>query len=276
MPTPSSCWGLRRRRSDWCAGGTRGSVRWGPARRDPRASDAWAGAECTILLGRMRDGEYTKLSGGASVFIAQPSEPPKMGIVILPSMWGTTPAFEAMADSLAAEHGYAISMPEIITEARDFQERRATVATLADEAIFDTLRDAAAATGAQTVALIGFCVGGMYAMKASSLPVFDRIVAFYGMVRVPEHWQNPQQREPLDYLRQNTDRVLAIFGDRDEFIPTADMDAIEAAGVPTLRYPEAGHAFAHDPSQAHYRADDAADAWKHALSFISHGESGGD
>ncbi len=218
----------------------------------------------------MKAGVYTRLPNGAGALIARPTEPPAKGVVILPSMWGTTPAFEGLADRLAVEQRWAVCVPEIITDSAVFEERRSAVAGLADDAIFETLRVAAAATGAGTVALIGFCVGGMYAMKAASLGLFDRIVAFYGMVRVPEYWRSPQQGEPLDYLRHHTDRVLAIFGERDEFIPAVDIDAIEAAGVRTLRYSDAGHAFAHDPGQDHYRAQDAEDAWRHALSFISH------
>jgi carboxymethylenebutenolidase len=185
-------------------------------------------------------------------------------------MPGTTPSFEQMAASLAAEHAWTVCVPEIITEDRSagFAERRLAVAAIDDEAVFETLREAAAATEAKEVALIGFCVGGMYAMKATSLGLFDRVVAFYGMVRIPEYWRSVGQGEPLDYLRGNTDRILAIFGEQDEYIPIADVEAVERAGVQTARYPEAGHAFAHDPAHEHYRASDSADAWRRALDFI--------
>ena len=219
--------------------------------------------------------EHERLPGGASAVLARPSGPPNRGIVILPSMPGTTPAFKEMAHELAADHTWAVCVPEIITEdlAAGFEQRRLAVATIGDEAVFSKVRDAAAATGARDVALIGFCVGGMYAMKASSLGIFDRIVAFYGMVRIPEYWRSPQQGEPLEYLAANADGVLAIFGEQDEFIPVADIDTLEAAGVRTVRYPAAGHAFAHDHGHDHYRAEDASDAWRRALAFISHDDA---
>lgn len=223
--------------------------------------------------------EHVRLPRGASMFMARPDEEAAQGLVLLPSMWGTTPAFEAMACHLAAEQGWVVCVPEIVTEEPSaafdpvaFGLRRQAVASLADEAVFETLRDAAAATGAERVALIGFCVGGMYALKATSLGLFDSVVAFYGMVHVPEYWQNPNQGDPLDLVRNNTDRVLAIFGEQDEFISRSEIAALEAAGVPTLRYPDAGHAFAHDPAQAHYRAADAIDAWRRVIAFISTGK----
>ena len=219
---------------------------------------------------------YTRLTHGARAYLAPAAGAPDAGLVIIPSMPGTTPAFESRASALAAERGWTVCIPEIVTDdpQAGFAERRAKVVHLRDEDVFGILRDAAAATRAPKVALIGFCIGGMYAMKAASLGTFDRIVAFYGMVRVPPYWQSIGQGEPLEYLSGNTDRILALFGEQDEFVPVSDIDALEASGVPVVRYPEAGHAFAHDPDHPHHRADDAADAWRRALEFVAGGPSG--
>ena len=43
---------------------------------------------------------------------------------------------------------------------------------------------------------------------------------------------------------------------------------LEALGVSTLRFPEAGHAFVHDPSRESYRAADAAIAWQTAKDWV--------
>ncbi|MDQ6730738.1 MAG: dienelactone hydrolase family protein [Actinomycetota bacterium] len=214
---------------------------------------------------------HVRLANGASAFLAI-APAAEQGLVILPSMPGTTSAFQQRARDLAADRGWTVCIPEIVTDDPDagFEERRSVVVNLRDDDVFQVLHDAAAATAAPRVALVGFCIGGMYAMKAASLGLFDRIVAFYGMVRIPTYWQSPHQGEPLDYLSDNTDRLLAIFGEQDEFVPLADIDTIEAAGVPVVRYPDAGHAFAHDPDHPHHRPEDAADAWRRAVVFIEH------
>ena len=41
------------------------------------------------------------------------------------------------------------------------------------------------------VSVLGFCMGGMYALKAAATDRFDRAVSFYGMVRVPERLEGP-------------------------------------------------------------------------------------
>ena len=56
------------------------------------------------------------------------------------------------------------------------------------------------ATGCERVGLIGFCMGGMYALKAAGLGRFARVVSFYGMIRVPRRWTSEGQGQPLKYL----------------------------------------------------------------------------
>src|SRR6478735_9226827 len=107
----------------------------------------------------MTGGSYTRLPGGAKAFVAKQGAKPTQGIVILPSMFGTTPAFEAIANRLASEEGFGVVIPEIVIDDMDFETRRAQVVDLVDEDIFTILKEAATATGAEKVALIGFCVG---------------------------------------------------------------------------------------------------------------------
>jgi dienelactone hydrolase len=45
--------------------------------------------------------------------------------------------------------------------------------------------------------------------------------------------------------------------------------ALEAAGVTVVRYAGADHGFVHDPDRPVHRADDAADAWRKAVAFLS-------
>jgi carboxymethylenebutenolidase len=151
----------------------------------------------------------------------------------------------------------------------EVEPRFAAVPTLQDAGVLRDLADAADVTGANRVGLIGFCMGGMYALKAAGLGRFDRIVSFYGMIRVPEAWRGDGHREPLDAIaRPGGSPVLAIIGERDHYTPPADVAALELAGAAVARYPDAEHGFVHDASRPAHRPDDAADAWARAWSFL--------
>src|SRR5207342_621141 len=79
------------------------------------------------------------------------------------------------------------------------------------------------------IPILGFCMGGMYALKAAATCRFDRAVAFYGMIRVPEAWRGPEQREPLELVADGCP-TLAIFGRDDHWTPP---EAIAAMTPPT-------------------------------------------
>lgn len=211
----------------------------------------------------------TSLGDGTPVLEARPSDSTR-GLVLLHPLPGLTPAIEALTDRLATEHRLCVIAPEFISASvSDPDVRMGLVKHLADDRIFELIRTAAALTGQDEVDLIGFCTGGMYAYKASSLGIFDRLIAFYGMIRVPDYWQSASQGEPLKYLAQaDTSRVMAVQGGDDQFVSEQDVRDATAAGVSVAYYPEAGHAFAHDPSQDSYRPADAEDAWRRSLSFL--------
>ncbi|MEY2465323.1 MAG: carboxymethylenebutenolidase, partial [Acidimicrobiaceae bacterium] len=123
----------------------------------------------------------------------------------------------------------------------------------------------------ETVGLIGFCMGGMYALKAAATGRFDRVAAFYGMIRVPAAWQGAGQGQPLELFAaapSRATRVLAIVGTADPYTPPEDVDALVAAGATVVRYEGAEHGFVHDPSRPAHRADDAADAWNRVLVWL--------
>jgi carboxymethylenebutenolidase len=152
----------------------------------------------------------------------------------------------------------------------DIEPRFSAVPSIDDARHLSDLIEGADATGCATVNLLGYCLGGMYCHKASRSDRFDRIVSFYGMIRIPEAWQSSTQGEPLEYLHSgHADRVLAIVGERDHYTPAQDVAALEATGVTVVRYPDAEHGFAHDASRPAHRIDDAADAYRRAKDWFS-------
>jgi carboxymethylenebutenolidase len=126
--------------------------------------------------------------------------------------------------------------------------------------------------GVTEVAVLGFCMGGMQVLKAAATGRFDKAVAFYGMIRLPEQWRGAKLREPLD-CAGDACPTLAIFGDADPSTPAADVEALRAAWAAkpecrVLVYPGADHGFVHDPERPAHRAADAADAWAKVLEFL--------
>ena len=212
----------------------------------------------------------TYLGSGTPVLVAEPlADEPSRNVVLSASLRGFTAMYTELCLRLAQRHRWRIAAPEQFPGQQDLDEpaRGRQVARFADAAKLDELEAAADLLSSGPAALVGFCLGGMYALKASSRPRFNRIVAFYGMVRLPAEWRSPGQAEPLDCLA-GTGRVLAMAGEHDPLIGSGDMSALRAAGVRTVTFPAAGHAFAHDPSLPSYRPADAASAWQQAVAHL--------
>ncbi len=213
----------------------------------------------------------SSLPSGTPVEVARPAGEPVAGLVVIPDIWGLRPLFDDLCARLADERSVAVAAIEPFS-GRDLptiEDRFAAVAELRDE---DTLGDIVAAAdllGTARVCCIGFCMGGMYVLKAAGLGRFDRACAFYGMIRVPESWMGSGHRQPLDYLAEaGATPTMAVIGGRDTWTPALDVAALEAAGVGVALYPEAEHGFVHDPSRETHRAGDAADAWSRCWQFL--------
>ena len=156
-------------------------------------------------------------------------------------------------------------------QSRVYAERIGAQSVLTSTADADKLADAVAAadaTGFEHVGVLGFCMGGMYAMKSLESNRFSRAVAFYGMVRVPEQWSGGTQGDAIDVVNERRERgdlhLLGIFGTNDPWCPLDQVDELEAAGAEVVRYDGADHGWAQDPTRDNYREADATDAWARA------------
>jgi dienelactone hydrolase len=196
-----------------------------------------------------------------------------LGLVIAPDIFGLRPLYDDLVARLARDWHMPVAAVEPFP-GRDLgpevEGRFAAVPELDDDRVISDLEAAADRLETDTAVLIGFCMGGMYCFKAASSDRFARIGSFYGMIRLPQTWRGPGHREPLDLLASgHPDRVLAIIGDRDPYTPAGDVAALGEHGVHVVRYPEAEHAFAHDPSRPAHRADDAADAFARVRAWVA-------
>jgi len=217
-----------------------------------------------------------QLASGTAAHLAV-AEGADRGLVVVPDIWGLRPLFTDMCHDIAARTGWSVAAFEPFpgqelptADAPDgFPRRSEALRGLEDEALLRDAVDAAKRTGCVRVGIVGFCMGGMYALKAVATGRFDRAVSFYGMIRVPEDWRGPGQGQPLDAVAGRGEaEVLALVGTVDGWTPPEDVDALEALGARVVRYEGADHGFAHDPTRPAHRPDDAADAWDRALRFL--------
>ncbi|MEY2449835.1 MAG: carboxymethylenebutenolidase [Acidimicrobiaceae bacterium] len=214
----------------------------------------------------------TNLPTGTTVEIAS-SDHPTRGVVVVPDIMGLRPLFDDMVARLASEYGWAVAAVEPFAgrESMSIEERMAAMAGLDDERQVSDLAAAAHLLDMEPVGILGFCMGGMYAMKAAASGRFDRAASFYGMIRVSEAWRGATQRDAIDVLAEapgSAERILAIIGTADPYTPERDVDDLEAAGATVVRYEGAEHGFVHDASRPAHRADDAADAWRRVTDWF--------
>jgi carboxymethylenebutenolidase len=198
--------------------------------------------------------------------------------VLVPDVMGLRPLFDDMCARLATEHGWAVCAPEPFPGHEDFtiDQRFAHMPSVTDDQRLGDLLASAGVlerqAGVDRIGVLGFCMGAMYTLKAAGTGRFDRAVAFYGMLTVPDAWKGDGHGEPLESLSTpSPTQVLAIVGGRDAMTPPEDVAALRALGdrVEIAFYPEAEHGFVHDPSRPTHRAGDAADAWSEAIDFLS-------
>jgi carboxymethylenebutenolidase len=196
---------------------------------------------------------------------------------MMPDIMGLRPLFDDLCARLAREYGWAVCAVEPFPGHEDLTVDQ-RLASMGDQKEDDRLRDLEAAAdllseraGSDEVAVMGFCMGGMYALKAAGTGRFDKAVSFYGMIRVPADWRGPGQRDALEWLKPPLlTQVLAIIGRRDPYTPPDDVEALRQIGdrVTVVVYPDAEHGFVHDPARPAHRADDARDAWARVARFL--------
>jgi carboxymethylenebutenolidase len=213
------------------------------------------------------------LDNGTPAELARPAlGEPTQGLVLCPDIMGLRPLFDTMAERLAEENGWVVVAPEPFAGHEDMTlaDRMAWVGNFDDLKVMTTLQQAADATGMHHVGILGFCMGGMWALKASVSGRFHRAVSFYGMIRMPEQWTSPTQADAIDYVSSpGACPVLQLVGTDDPFVPMTDVADLQAIDAAVVIYEGAEHGFVHDPERLSHRAEDAADAWARAIAFLN-------
>jgi dienelactone hydrolase len=213
-----------------------------------------------------------ELPNGTPAELATPTDvDPVQGLVLCPDIGGLRPLFDDMAQRLADENRWTVVAPEPFggREHLSLEERLGSVGEFDDLRVMATLQQAGDATGLDRVGVLGFCLGGMWALKASATGRFHRAVSFYGMIRMPEAWRSNTQSDALDFVTApGACPVLELVGTEDPFVPMTDIAALQETDAAVVIYEGADHGFIHDASRPNHRPDDAVDAWARAIAFL--------
>jgi carboxymethylenebutenolidase len=203
-----------------------------------------------------------------SAYLAEPSGPPRGGVVVIQEIFGVNPHIRSVCDGYAAD-GYRALAPalfdrvergvELAADGPGMQKAVGYVTQLKPGNVLRDLQasiDELAKTG--KVGVVGYCYGG--AMTWAAACRLDKVAAasgYYGG-RIAQQLDQPPKAP-----------VILHFGEQDAMIPAADIDKIRAAypSVPIYVYP-AGHGFNRDGSSA-YHAESAKLAKQRTLELFA-------
>lgn len=217
-----------------------------------------------------REGKGPRLLGYLSLPKGAGTHP---AIVAIQEWWGLDDWVKAQADSLAA-HGYVVFAPDLYAGkvAYDQETAHQLMSGLVDEDVMALLRAAVdflrsrEDVRAQAIGVIGWCMGGKYAIRlAAADPGIRACVVYYGAPLT----------DPTS-IRNIQAAMLGNYGAQDQGIPPDQVKKFEAALRKAGKkadfkiYPGAGHAFANENNPwGGYRPEAAEDAWQRTLSFLN-------
>ncbi len=210
-----------------------------------------------------------------SAHLAEPSQGSGSGVLVLHAWWGLTDVFKQVCDQLA-QAGFMALAPDLYhgKTTASVEEAEALVSALNQdsEQVRDDIKGAVqflrqhAATppagGRGKLAIIGFSLGGAYALDTSVTLAQDiaAVVTFYASYTGP------------DYSRAKA-TYLCHFAENDPFEPTesvAEMEqAFQAAGRPftIYTYPGTKHWF-FEQNRPEYDVQAARLAWQRTIEFL--------
>ena len=222
--------------------------------------------------------------------LAHPGAGSHPGVVMIHDVWGLSDHTRDLARRLATE-GFGVLALDLYRRERDVQidDPGRWMRQLSDPQVLLDVQAAVAylaeqpGTAGQRIGVTGFCMGGTYALLAACADTgVSASVAYYGLLSHAhgllhdEKGLNPARkpRQPLDAVADLGCPLLCFYGDQDEFVPMADVEALHA-GLSAARHPAevviyeaAGHAFMNDTRTDAYRPETAKLAWGQMLAFF--------
>lgn len=212
------------------------------------------------------------------------------GLVLIHDVWGLSPHSQALGEDFAAE-GFGVLEIDLYRELNGppTEDPGAFIRSLSDPDILSDLELGADWLADQPtcrdrkIGIVGVCMGGTFALLAASLSDrFSAAAPFYGilsydtgMLAEPTGRNREKKPDsPIELGGRLRMPLRASFGCEDEFIPGADVDALEAALATSAsrfaidRYEGAGHAFLNKTRQPAFRAEASREAWERVIPFL--------
>jgi carboxymethylenebutenolidase len=197
-------------------------------------------------------------------FLARPDPGnvrPGVGVVVVHEGNGISPQLLRVCERIARE-GYLVAAPDLFHGFGGPNPEGGGTPYL-ELRVPDGLRDIAAVVaelrglGAERIGITGFCMGGRYSYETAISGIdVQAAVPFYG-------------GGIAGHLGEPTCPTLMLFGGRDDYIPTADIDkVVEHHPGQVVVYADAGHGFFRDGSDS-YNEGASTDAWKRLTEFFA-------
>ncbi|MBA3233508.1 MAG: dienelactone hydrolase family protein [Propionibacteriales bacterium] len=199
----------------------------------------------TVDLRRETTVEGTSKS--LSAYVARPMTPgPWPAVVVVHEAFGIDDVMRRQADRIASA-GYLAVLPDLFSDGGPLRCLKATFASLrrGDGRAFRDIEAARAWAVSQPdctggVGVIGFCMGGAFALMVAAGRGFEASAVNYGILP-----------SDLDATVAGACPIVASYGGRDRALKgsAAKLDAaLERQAVPhdVTEYPNAGHSFLND------------------------------
>ncbi len=211
--------------------------------------------------------------------LAKANSEPRSRIVLLTDIFGITPFYRHLG-KLLTERGYSVVIPDIFHRvgAAANAGREAAVARRAELDDERALQDIQlviddAIRPSDSYGLMGFCIGGSFALLAAASRPHQATVTYYAFPRGAPGATMPTTA-PLDVASDIRGDVLAFWG-RQDYIDARDVDALEAeltrspGGSEVVWFERAGHSFLAGLAEPDHEAASAAtEAWLKTVTFF--------
>ena len=205
--------------------------------------------------------------GATTAHVSRPENEATAAVILIHEWWGINDHIRDIAGRYANE-GYLCIAPDLYRGevAKDTEEASKLMHGLAIEDGLETIREALAevkrAYQVQKIGINGYCMGGIFALRAAcEISELAAAAPFYG--DIPEE----------NVLKKLSVPTLFIAGKRDAWINQEKVNQlIEAARkhdlpLEVVTY-DADHAFFNNTRPEVYDAEAAADAWRRVLGLF--------